>query len=148
MRINPFVRYHVPKAIQHHVDYVTPGVKLLETRKAKPSGLDKRQMPNPLPPILRPLTVPLDLLLGQLLELCDLAVTPPCIQGMGNDVHICYVADQFAAMYNITKGDKSTPGNELGIFEDLGDVYSQADLDDFFSSMYQYVPAKSIASSL
>lgn len=40
-------------------------------------------------------------------------------------------------MYNITKGDKATPGNELGIFEDLGDVYSQEDLDMFFSTLAQ-----------
>lgn len=40
-------------------------------------------------------------------------------------------------MYNITKGDKATPGNELGIFEGLGDVYSQDDLDLFFSTLAQ-----------
>jgi hypothetical protein len=42
-------------------------------------------------------------------------------------------------MYNITKGTKATKGNELGIFEDLGDVYSQEDLDLFFSTFAQYV---------
>lgn len=48
------------------------------------------------------------------------------------------------AMYNITKGSKSTPGNELGIFEDLGDVYSQDDLDLFFSTLAQYaLPSQS-----
>lgn len=43
------------------------------------------------------------------------------------------------AMYNITKGDKATKGNELGIFESLGDVYTQEDLDLFFSTIYSYV---------
>lgn len=42
-------------------------------------------------------------------------------------------------MYNITVGDKATPGNELGIFEDLGDVYSQTDLNLFFTTLYPYV---------
>lgn len=42
-------------------------------------------------------------------------------------------------MYNFTKGDKATPGNELGIFEDLGDIYSQQDLDNFFATMEKYV---------
>lgn len=42
-------------------------------------------------------------------------------------------------MYNITDGDKATPGNELGIFEDLADYYSQQDLDLFFSSLATYV---------
>lgn len=43
------------------------------------------------------------------------------------------------AMYNITKGSKATKGNELGIFESLGDVYTQEDLDLFFSTIYPYV---------
>lgn len=37
-------------------------------------------------------------------------------------------------MYNITDGTKSTKGNELGIFEGIGDVYAQEDLDLFFTS--------------
>lgn len=83
-------RYHVPKAVQRHVDYVTPGIKLLEVNGVRPSGLEKRGFPNPLPPILRELTMPLDQLLGQLLGLCDVVVTPPCIEGatipIGSDV--------------------------------------------------------------
>ena len=75
-------RYHVPKNVRRHVDYVTPGVKLLEVNGAKPAGLEKRGFPNPLPPILRQLTMPLDELLGSLLQLCDVAVTPPCIEGI------------------------------------------------------------------
>jgi tripeptidyl-peptidase-1 len=43
------------------------------------------------------------------------------------------------ALYNITEGTTATKGNELGIFEDLGDYYSQADLDLFFNSYYSYV---------
>jgi len=42
-------------------------------------------------------------------------------------------------LYNITDGTKATPGNELGIFEDLGDVYSQEDLDLFFATFAKYV---------
>lgn len=43
-------------------------------------------------------------------------------------------------MYNVSEGTKSTPGNELGIFEGLGDVYAQDDLDLFFATVAQYVP--------
>lgn len=86
----------------------------------RPSGHEKRKW-DPLPPILRELTVPLDELLSQLLFLCDVAVTPPCIE----------------AMYNITQGTKSAPGNELGILEGLGDVYNQHDLDMFFATLAQ-----------
>lgn len=41
-------------------------------------------------------------------------------------------------MYNITQGHSATKGNELGIFEGVGDVYSQEDLDLFFSTFYSY----------
>ncbi|KAE8419834.1 peptidase S8/S53 domain-containing protein [Aspergillus pseudocaelatus] len=118
--------YHVPESVQSHIDYITPGIKHLEIREERPiekRSLDKRSF-GILPPILRPLTMPLEELLGQLLALCDVAVTPACIQ----------------AMYNVTDGDKATKGNELGIFEDLGDVYSQDDLDLFFSTVAHKIP--------
>lgn len=109
---------------------IKPGISLVEVSGARrangASSLDKRASLNPggiLPPILRPLTLPLEELLANLLILCDVAITPPCIE----------------AMYNVTKSDKATKGNELGIFEGLGDVYSQEDLDLFFSTVYQYV---------
>lgn len=41
-------------------------------------------------------------------------------------------------MYNITKGTTATKGNELGIFEDLGDIYSQDDLNLFFSNFARF----------
>ena len=42
-------------------------------------------------------------------------------------------------MYNITDGKTATKGNELGIFESIGDVYAQEDLDSFFASLARYV---------
>ncbi|EAW15038.1 uncharacterized protein ACLA_004520 [Aspergillus clavatus NRRL 1] len=90
------------------------GIKLLEVEGVKRSrSIDKRTFGigngkgnDPLPPILKPLSLPLSELLGATLALCDVAVTPACI----------------SAVYNITRGTKATKGNELGIFEDLGDV--------------------------
>lgn len=43
------------------------------------------------------------------------------------------------ALYNITRGTLNAKGNELGIFEDLGDYYAQEDLNDFFLTLYPYV---------
>lgn len=59
-------------------------------------------------------------------------------------------------MYNITQATKAAPGNELGIFEDLGDYYAQEvrapidylhapltskqDLDLFFASLASNIP--------
>ncbi|OGM51265.1 aorsin [Aspergillus bombycis] len=119
--------YHVPETVQSHIDYITPGVKHLEIREERPAEKRSREKRSfgILPPILRPLTLPLEELLGQLLVLCDVAVTPACIQ----------------AMYNVTDGDKATKGNELGIFEDLGDIYSQDDLDLFFSTLAHKIPS-------
>lgn len=37
-------------------------------------------------------------------------------------------------MYNITAGTTAFAGNQLGIFEDLDDIYSQTDLNDFFKT--------------
>ncbi|RHZ61276.1 Tripeptidyl-peptidase sed1 [Aspergillus turcosus] len=117
--------YHVPQSVQRHIDYITPGIKLLEVEGVKKArSIEKRNLGIPLPPILKPLVLPLSELLGDTLALCDVAVTPACI----------------SAMYNITQGTKATKGNELGIFEDLGDVYSQEDLNLFFLTFAQQIP--------
>ncbi|KAL5364711.1 peptidase S8/S53 domain-containing protein [Aspergillus floccosus] len=118
--------YHVPESIQHHIDYITPGIKELEVRDV--SRVDKRSVDKDLfgilPPILRPVTMSLDLLLGDMLSFCDVVVTPDCIK----------------TMYNVSEGTKSTKGNELGIFESLGDVYAQDDLDLFFATLAHDIP--------
>ena len=38
-------------------------------------------------------------------------------------------------MYNITEGTSAKQGNELGIFEGIGDVYAQEDLNLFFTTL-------------
>lgn len=55
------------------------------------------------------------------LLVCDVAITQLCIK----------------ALYNVTAATKAAAGNQLGIFEDLGDVYSQTDLNLFFASFAQ-----------
>ncbi|RAK86276.1 alkaline serine protease AorO [Aspergillus costaricaensis CBS 115574] len=117
--------YHVPEAIQSHIDYITPGVKMLEVRgmPSKKRDTEKRFLGG-LPPILAPLPINITKIFDDPLAHCDLAVTPDCVR----------------AMYNITKGTTSTKGNELGIFEDLGDIYSQEDLNLFFSNFASEIP--------
>ena len=79
--------------------------------------LEKR-LSRPLPPKMKG---PAPALSGMddpaLLALCDIAVTPICIQ----------------TEYNITKGTSATKGNELGIFESLNDYLSTSDLQTFFT---------------
>ncbi|GKZ19826.1 tripeptidyl-peptidase sed1 [Aspergillus brasiliensis] len=117
--------YHVPEAIQSHIDYITPGVKMLELRgtHSKKRDAGKRSLGS-FPPILAPLPINITKILDDPLAHCDLTVTPDCIR----------------AMYNITKGTTATKGNELGIFEDLGDVYSQDDLNLFFANFASEIP--------
>ena len=69
--------------------------------------------------------VPLsEILLNPLLALCDVAITPPCIE----------------AMYNFTKATSAVEGNELGIFEDLGDYVDRTDLTLFFATFQPRIP--------
>ena len=130
--------YYVPSHVQEHVDYITPGLKLLTPslpRNSGGSGLEKRifgvTSPDPLKklPILPPLKKDLPESLASILSkplsaVCDMAIIPKCI----------------STMYNITAATKAAKGNQLGIFEDLGDVYSQTDLDEFFLSLAPQIP--------
>ncbi|KAG6001526.1 hypothetical protein E4U21_004117 [Claviceps maximensis] len=56
---------------------------------------------------------------------CDKYITPQCIK----------------AIYNIPEGTSSIANNSLGIFESLGDVYAQEDLDMFYRLMDSKIPA-------
>ena len=55
------------------------------------------------------------------LLVCDAVITPACIK----------------KMYNVTAATKAAKGNEMGVFEDLGDYYSQTDLNLFWASFAQ-----------
>ncbi|KAF2223360.1 putative alkaline serine protease AorO [Elsinoe ampelina] len=127
--------YHVPKDVQAHIDYITPGIKLTQHSglPAPTSLLRKRGVGNvrfSRPPLTMPM--PASIPTGRFKSLaatddlskCSSIVTPACI----------------ASLYNFTAGTTATPGNELGIFEDLGDVYSQEDLDAFFTLYYPELP--------
>jgi len=130
--------YHVPSHIKHHIDYVTPGLKLLAGGKTtdgrtpiKKDDIEKRGFRTAGnqgfsgPSILGTVEKSLfgDATDKFLLTLCDTAVTPPCI----------------ASMYNISKATKAAKGNELGIFEE-GDYYAAQDLIEFFALLAPEIP--------
>ncbi|KAJ5336035.1 hypothetical protein MYU51_020039 [Penicillium brevicompactum] len=118
--------YQVPASVREHIDYITPGVAMREV-----TGL---QMPikklgtrtfGGIPPKFTPIDRPISQLTSNTSqEWCSLTATPQCI----------------GEMYNIPKGHSATKGNELGIFETLGDVYSQESLDLFFSHFASEIP--------
>ncbi|KAM3503318.1 hypothetical protein MY11210_008771 [Beauveria gryllotalpidicola] len=59
------------------------------------------------------------------LTICGSIVTPDCI----------------AYLYKIPKATGTNSTNRLGIYESLGDVYSQEDLNLFYSTAAPYIPA-------
>lgn len=76
-------------------------------------------------PLLKALPEELSALLAKPLgALCGLAATPQCIK----------------TLYNITTPTKHAAGNQLGIFEDLNDMYSQTDLNLFFATLAPNIP--------
>lgn len=115
-------KYHVPKHIQDHVDYITPGIRfpfLRSPEKAKTKRSTSRKLTNtyqsrPAPPRIH----------GSAANAtgCDKTITPDCV----------------AALYQIPKRtDTPSTNNSLGIFEE-GDFYAQADLDSFFTRFSSY----------
>ena len=130
--------YSLPDHVQEHVDYVTPGIKLhtvADTPRSKRSAYNKfgkrtfgatngKGRAGKLPPLKKALPMALPELLGQTVEtICNAAITPGCIRTLYN-----------FTMLNTT----AQKDNELGIFEDLGDVYAQEDLD---GTLLQYCNA-------
>lgn len=113
-----------------------PGVKLFTTHSVRSTGNDveKRDFDwgkgrNPIKPPTKPLPISwakMASLVSNNVETlyCDQFITPACI----------------FALYNITTPILADPKNQLGIFEDLGDYYSQQDLDIFFNAIANDIP--------
>jgi tripeptidyl-peptidase-1 len=123
--------YHVPQTVQDHIDYITPGIKLLnagytQKQTASPRKRSKRQTWEP--DHIHVVT-PDENSVEEWAELlspgpCTTSVTTRCVR----------------AQYHIPPGTRSTPGNELGIFQSLSQHYNQADLDAYFSTVTPWVP--------
>ncbi|KAL9113211.1 MAG: hypothetical protein Q9227_002546 [Pyrenula ochraceoflavens] len=119
--------YHIPKVIQKHIDYITPGVKLLPIGVGgeKKRGLSRRLPPAPHmqhgPPGVTAFSA--NIVNGLDLDNCDMVITPACIK----------------ALYQIPNATKADPSNSIGIFED-GDFYAQQDLNQFFANYTPYIP--------
>ena len=131
-------RYHLPDRVREHVDYLSPGLRLMAGGRAVATGakanaeneIEKRgfrtkgqsKFSSPIfGKNLSGLAIPLAS--SSNLSACDTTITPPCI----------------AAMYNITAATKSATGNELGIFEE-GDYYVAEDLVEFFTRYATNIP--------
>lgn len=143
--------YHLPKHVQPHVDYVTPGLKttMMDLRpsrarkRSKSPGGAKRRPGDKKLDASRRRRPKSHAFKGRLpgceseqptrqgsneseLADCDLVITPPCIR----------------ALYQFDALDPDamvSSNNSLGFFEG-GDFYAQEDLDLFFSTFTPYIP--------
>lgn len=111
-------QYHVPSTIRHHIDYVTPGIKLNvptgSFKGSKRNFMTAKQTPSA-SSILKPEIQP-----GRNnLSTCDSTITPACI----------------AALYAISKSNPHPhPNNSMGVYESDLEFYTQKDLDLFFTT--------------
>lgn len=118
--------YHVPKHIQEHIDYITPGVKLSPPLRKRsvvtPYGRRHKSfqiLPDPTSFIH--IAASIDLPLN--LQACAKNFTPVCYQ----------------AMYGIPANNTALEGNSVGLYES-GDIYAQEDSDAFFATYAPYIP--------
>ncbi|MCJ1311870.1 hypothetical protein MMC25_005543 [Agyrium rufum] len=139
-------KYHVPKQIQEHIDFVRPGIGLsspkrfdgpgkhtLRRRETTPLELPSKMKRSYGPTIAPKKRGAMNLIpdarptLGNIsgLKTCDILITPECIR----------------ALYGLPPPNSSVAvaGNSLGIFEE-GDFYDQEDLNLIFAALAPYVP--------
>lgn len=124
--------YHVPAHVQRHIDYITPGIKLLAPPAAariQSKRHDRRWGPPKKPTTFKhyrpsdwkPKYNDSDL------DTCDVAITPACV----------------AALYNIPEPNRNrrpNPKNSMGIYESEAEYYSGVDLDLFFRNFTPWIP--------
>ncbi|KAI1214352.1 subtilisin-like protein [Annulohypoxylon truncatum] len=156
--------YHVPKQVKEHIDYITPGIKLMghgntpqpPSKKRGEAGvgslprfgqrvseselanvMSERSKRSPSSKRSTGRNVEGHLRFSEPVETahiesgnftlpggCDQYITPDCIR----------------ALYGIPKGTKKHPDNRMGIFQSLGQHYTQYDLDKFFWSFSDNIP--------
>lgn len=129
--------YHLPKHVQEHVDYVTPGVKgtVMDLRpssavwkrsaggsakgktgsRRRPQSSKRRPMPD--------MSASSN---SSELANCDKVITPACLR----------------ALYNFDAPNPNatvSSNNSLGVFEE-GDTYAQKDFNEFFAKFTPYIP--------
>lgn len=125
--------YYVPKRIREHIDYITPGIKLMapvESHQQKKRVAEKRAVE------LAPKQLGSRTTHGLLsvqstdhnvdpndLRTCDITITPACV----------------AALYQIPKSQSRNKNNSMGIFESELQFYTQKDLDSFFTNFTSYI---------
>ncbi|KAJ5346446.1 Peptidase S8/S53 subtilisin/kexin/sedolisin [Penicillium brevicompactum] len=121
--------YHVPEHIQHHIDYITPGVKLSPIVKKssmakRASHLAHSQKGVESGSIAEAKVIPAEALsLPAELQSCGSDMTPACIK----------------ALYHIPDAHKAHKDNSLGLYEQ-GDYFAKSDLDLYWRDYAPHIP--------
>lgn len=123
-------RYYLPASMQKHIDFVTPGIRLLAPTKEvgrhpgqsitsdyRSSTFEQVQHAEH-PNLQSREQLPHDL------KHCDISMTPACI----------------SALYRIPPAKRAHKGNSLGIFEEGLQRWNQENLDGFFASYANWIP--------
>ncbi|KAI0141705.1 putative protease S8 tripeptidyl peptidase I [Xylariaceae sp. FL1272] len=112
-------KYHVPQSVQRHIDYITPGIRLMapvesSTADSRKQGLKKRAHRNPSFALKsRPRTE--------------------------NSRKVTNAAPS-RLPDNIPKGKLAHPSNSMGIFEAELQFWDQIDLDLFYANYTKWIP--------
>jgi tripeptidyl-peptidase-1 len=145
-------QYHVPRYMQHHIDFITPGIKLIGKATAEFSGtatemhkrhghwqpkppLRSHRHPFPHPWPTQTLAYATKRSHRPVFKLCISfhQVSKPC--GNETQVHDCSML-----IYSNRKANSAHPDNSMGIYESLLEFWNQQDLDSFFTSLYPVIP--------
>ncbi|KAH8901971.1 hypothetical protein BR93DRAFT_973059 [Coniochaeta sp. PMI_546] len=121
--------YHVPRQIRHHIDYITPGIKLMnagyDDKRMELARRRRRKRQNYEYDIAHVETDDADdIAMLRNPGSCTASTTPACVR----------------AQYQIPNGTRAARGNELGIFQSLSQHYNQRDLDTYFSNVAPWIP--------
>jgi tripeptidyl-peptidase-1 len=109
-------RYQIPRHIQKHIDYISPGIKLSAPplpSNSRKHGFSAKKLASRLAAIKSPSGA----IGADSLSTCDVVMTPQCI----------------VALYGIPPGEKFIPGNNLSIYK-RGDYVDGTSLDLFFAN--------------
>lgn len=122
-------RYHVPGHIRHHIDYITPGLKLLAPNHRPKQGLKKRELaPRSVRPNHWRQSQWPDHAKGRDdLSICDTTITPACVKAL-------YKIPEFPL-------DRYSPNpdNKMAIYEADLQQWDQTDMNLFFANFTPWI---------
>ena len=128
-------QYHVPGHLQPHIDYITPGIKLLappEPPKEHQKRSLAKRLSSPSAPYYHQSKVSL-----------FRKPTQEMIQNMAGNLSNCAEVmspECIATLYHIPPSNLACEDNSMGIFESELEFWDQEDLNLFFSNFSSRIP--------